>query len=321
MEQKIPQQRLPSYGGQALIEGVLMRGSKYIVASMRRPDGEIERVEEELGGIYKTKIREIPVLRGLIILWDSLGLGLKYLTVSANVQTGEDEKIEKSEMAITLMISLLISVVLFFIGPAWIGQLLKMKLGVSQWLSNVIEGLIRLLIVLGYMVLVSKMEEIKRVFRYHGAEHKTINAFDNGLEITLENVRAQSRLHPRCGTAFMVTVVIISIVLFILISPLTPTMVSRIVSRIILIPVIAGISYEYIRWNAQHLSNPIVKFLYHPNLAVQKITTAEPDDSMIECAISSFLRVLELENVKNESIPEAEKPLTIGTQSEKSNIP
>ncbi|NMA12156.1 MAG: DUF1385 domain-containing protein [Chloroflexi bacterium] len=299
------EQRLPSYGGQALIEGVLMRGSKYVVASMRRPDGEIERVEEALGGIYKTKIRDIPVMRGLVILWDSLGLGLKYLTVSANVQTGEEEKIEKSEMVITLIISLAISVLLFFVAPAWLGQLMKTKLGISQALSNIFEGLIRLLIVIGYMVLVSRMEEIKRVFRYHGAEHKTINAFDNGCQITIENVRAQSRLHPRCGTAFMVTVVLISIILFIIIGPLTPTMTSRLISRIILIPVISGIAYEYIRWNAKHLSNPIVKLLYYPNLAVQKITTAEPDDSMLECAISSFLRVLELENVKNETLTEA----------------
>lgn len=296
------EQRLPSYGGQALIEGVLMRGGKYVVASMRRPDGEIERVEETLGGIYKTKIRDIPILRGLVILWDSLGLGMKYLTVSANVQTGEEEKIEKSEMVITLIISLALSILLFFVAPAWLGQLMKTRLGMSQALSNVFEGLLRLLIVIGYMVLVSRMEEIKRVFRYHGAEHKTINAFDNGCKITLENVRTQSRLHPRCGTAFMVTVVLISIMLFIIIGPLTPTMTSRLISRIILIPVISGIAYEYIRWNAKHLSNPIVKFLYYPNLAVQKITTAEPDDGMLECAISSFLRILELENVENEML-------------------
>ncbi len=289
-------QNLPSYGGQALIEGVLMRGSKHVVASMRAPDGHIEVVHEELGGIYKTRIRDIPFLRGLLILWDSLGLGLRFLTVSANVQTGEDEKIESHEMVLTMIVSLAISVLLFFIAPAAVAQWIEGATGISNLFGNIIEGFLRLAIVLGYMVIVSKMEEIKRVFRYHGAEHKTINAFDSGLEVTLDNVRAQSRLHPRCGTAFMVTVVFISIFLFILIGPLTPTLVSRLVSRVLLIPVISGISYEYIRWSAKHLENPFVKVLYYPNLAVQKITTAEPDDSMIECAINSFTTMLAYEN-------------------------
>ncbi len=290
------EQKIPSYGGQALIEGVLMRGSRHAVASMRAPDGHIETVHEELGGIYKSRIRNIPVLRGLIILWDSLGLGMKFLTISANVQTGEDEKIEGPQMVLTLLVSFAIAIALFFVAPTWIAKQLETWAGLPRWAGNLLEGVLRLAVVILYMVLVSKMEEIKRVFRYHGAEHKTINAFDNGFEITVENVRQQSRLHPRCGTAFMVTVVLISVILFIIIGPLTETMLSRIISRILLIPIIAGVSYEYIRWNAKHLSNPIVKALYYPNLWVQNITTAEPDDSMIECAISSFTKMLAYEN-------------------------
>ncbi len=295
-------EKLPSYGGQALIEGVMMRGGSHVVASMRAPDGHIEVIHETLGGIYTSGIRKIPFLRGLIVLWDSLVLGMRFLTASANVQTGEDEKIEGPEMILTLVLSFGIAIIFFFLGPAWIAQLIENHTNISQWLGHLIEGVLRLAVVIGYMVLVSRMKEIKRVFQYHGAEHKTINAFDNGQAITLENVREQSRLHPRCGTAFMVTVVVISVVLFILIGPLTNTLASRLISRVLLIPVITGISYEYIRWNAQHLDNPIVKVLYRPNLLVQKITTAEPDDSMIECAINSFNLMLAYENGSEKEI-------------------
>lgn len=287
---------LPSYGGQALIEGVLMRGAKYVAAAFRAPDGHIEIVHEELTGIYKSRIAKIPFLRGLVMLWDSLGLGMRYLTISANVQTGEDEKIKPTEMVLTLIVSLLLAVALFFVGPAWIAQLIENHTNMSMWGSNIFEGLLRLAIVIGYMLLVSQMDDIKRVFRYHGAEHKTINCYEKGLDVTVENVRTQSRLHPRCGTAFMVTVVVISVVLFIIIGPLTNTLTSRLISRLLLIPVIAGVSYEYIRWTAKNLNHPFVRVLAYPNLIVQNITTADPDDSMLECAIASFNTMLELEN-------------------------
>lgn len=286
---------LPSYGGQALIEGVLMRGKKFLAASFRKPDGSIETVTEELSGIYKSKITKIPLLRGLVSLWDSLGLGMKYLSISANMQTGEDEKITPVEMVITMLVAFALAAVLFFVGPAWIGKLLEDHLHLSLWLSNAIEGLFRLAVVIIYMLAVSQMEDIKRVFRYHGAEHKTINCYEAGLEMTVENARIQSRQHPRCGTAFMVTVVIISVVLFILIGPLTKTLASRLLSRLLLIPVIAGISYEFIFYTARHLDNPVVRFLAKPNLLVQNITTAEPDDSMLEVALSSFETMLALE--------------------------
>ena len=286
---------LPSYGGQALIEGVLMRGKKYLAASFRKPDGSIETVTEELKGIYKSKITKIPLLRGLVSLWDSLGLGMKYLSISANMQTGEDEKITPVEMVLTMLIAFGLAALLFFVGPAWIGKILEDRLHVSMWLSNALEGIFRLAVVLIYMIAVSQMEDIKRVFRYHGAEHKTINCYEAGLEMTVENARKQSRQHPRCGTAFMVTVVIISVLLFILIGPLTKTMASRLLSRLLLIPVIAGVSYEFIFFTARHLDNPLVRFLAKPNLLVQNITTAEPDDSMLEVALASFETMLALE--------------------------
>lgn len=290
---------LPSYGGQALIEGVLMRGSKYLAASFRKPDGTIETVTEELSGIYKSGIKKIPLLRGLISLWDSLGLGMKYLSISANMQTGEDEKITPVEMVFTMIIAFGLAAVLFFVGPAWLGKLLEDKLHLSLWLSNAIEGLFRLAVVIVYMLAVSRMEDIKRVFRYHGAEHKTINCYEAGLEMTVANARKQSRQHPRCGTAFMVTVVIISVVLFILIGPLTKTLASRLLSRLLLIPVIAGVSYEFIFFTARHLDNPVVRILAKPNLLVQNITTAEPDDSMLEVALSSFETMLALEEERD----------------------
>ena len=301
---------LPSYGGQALIEGVLMRGKKYLAASFRKPDGSIETVAEELTGIYKSKITKIPLLRGLVSLWDSLGLGMKYLSISANMQTGEDEKITPVEMVLTMILSLLLAVALFFVGPAALGKLLEDVLHLPMWVSNALEGILRLAVVLAYMLLVSQMEDIKRVFRYHGAEHKTINCYEKGLEMTVENARVQSRQHPRCGTAFMVTVVIISVLLFIIIGPFTKTLASRLLSRLLLIPVIAGISYEFIFFTARHLDNPIVKFLAKPNLAVQNITTAEPDDSMLEVALASFEKMLALEEGRDQleqPAPAAEK--------------
>ena len=295
---------LPSYGGQALIEGVLMRGKNYLAASFRKPDGEIETVTEELKGIYKSKITKIPLLRGLVSLWDSLGLGMKYLSISANMQTGEDEKITPAEMVLTMLVSFALAAILFFVGPAWIGKILEDHLHTSPWVSNALEGLFRLAVVIIYMIAVSQMEDIKRVFRYHGAEHKTINCYESGLEMTVENARKQSRQHPRCGTAFMVTVVIISVILFIIIGPFTKTLASRLLSRFLLIPVIAGVSYEFIFFTAKHLDNPIIRILTKPNLAVQNITTAEPDDSMLEVALRSFETMLALE--ENQPVPEKE---------------
>ena len=302
---------LPSYGGQALIEGVLMRGKRFLAASFRKPDGSIETVTEELSGIYKSKITKIPFLRGLVSLWDSLGLGMKYLSISANMQTGEDEKITPVEMVLTMIVAFGLAAVLFFVGPAWLGQLLKDKLHMSMWLSNAFEGLFRLAVVIVYMIAVSQMEDIKRVFRYHGAEHKTINCYEAGLDMTVENARKQSRQHPRCGTAFMVTVVIISVIIFILIGPLTTTMASRLLSRLLLIPVITGVSYEFIFFTARHLDNPVVRVLAKPNLWVQNITTAEPDDSMLEVALTSFEKMLALEEGR-------EVPASVETEAQTS---
>jgi uncharacterized protein YqhQ len=279
--------KLITYGGQAVIEGVMMRGRTSLAIAMREPGGEIITHTEELGGIYKSRVAKIPLLRGLILLWDALGLGMKALTISANTQTGEEEKIEGPMLYITMGSSILIGLTLFFLLPAGIGYLSEHFLNMTSWLGNLVEGLVRLLFLIVYIWAVGFMPEIRRVFGYHGAEHKTINAFESGAELTPENVSRHSIQHPRCGTAFLLTVALLSVLIFTLIGPL-PSLWWRLASRILLIPVIAGISYEYIRWTARHLDSAIVRAMIKPNLELQKLTTREPDLKMLEVAIAAF---------------------------------
>ncbi len=286
--------KMPHYGGQALIEGVLMRGRHYLVASFRKPDGEIATEEEKLTGIYKSGISKIPFLRGLIILWDSLSLGMKYITISANYQAeNEDEKIEGGSLALTLLISISLAVGLFFVLPAFLAEFFSGLLDSSAIATNVIEGLVRLGILVGYIWVIGRSSEIARVFSYHGAEHKTINAYENGVEITVDNVMKYPLAHPRCGTAFLLTLVVLSILVFSLLGPMTLWL--KILSRVALIPVLAMLSYEVIRWMGDHLENPLVKIMVAPNLGLQKLTTRPPDREMVEVAITSFKQLLKLE--------------------------
>ncbi len=292
-----------------------MRGSRYVAAAMRAPDGQIVVQTEKLTGIYTSKVKNIPLLRGLIILWDALGLGMRYLTMSANTQTGEDEKIEGPALYLTLAVSLGLAALLFFAAPAFIGSLLERFLHFNNWWSNFAEGIIRLLAVVGYIWGIGKMPEIKRVFQYHGAEHKTINAFEAGAELTPENVLGYSLEHPRCGTAFLLTLILFSIILFAALGPLPP--VWRILSRILLIPPLAMLAYEYIRWTAGHLSSPFVRLLIKPNLALQRLTTAEPDAEIAEIAIAAFNAMYALEQTTAEEqviLQPAAQQVLIGTE-------
>ncbi|HEX7557492.1 MAG TPA: DUF1385 domain-containing protein [Leptolinea sp.] len=286
-------EKLPSYGGQALIEGVLMRGSKTMAAAMRKPDGQIVVETEQLTGIYTNPLMKTPFLRGVVILWDSMGIGMHYLTVSANMQTGEDEKLEGPALYITLAISLLLGICLFFLAPAAIGHLAINFLGWSTWWSNVLEGVMRLIIAVGYIWGIGKMPDIARVFAYHGAEHKTINAFEAGAKMTPEVVSHYSVEHPRCGTAFLLTLIILSIFVFALLGPLTG--VWRYAARLLLILPLASLAYELIRWSSNHLSNPLVKLIIKPNLALQHLTTREPSLEMLEVSITAFKTMLEQE--------------------------
>jgi uncharacterized protein YqhQ len=313
--------KLPTYGGQAVIEGVMMRGKRAVAIAMRAPDKSIVIHQEQLSGIYKSRLAKIPFLRGLIMLWDALGLGIRALTISANTQTGENEKIEGPALFATLLLALAFSAGLFFITPAAVGHLAESllapatplaattddsgsslqaaetpatassptsaaHLGRAAWLGNLVEGLIRLMILIAYIWLVGRIPDIQRVFAYHGAEHKTINAFEAGVELTPENVSRFSLEHPRCGTAFLLTLVLISILVFALLGPLPVAW--RFASRIVFIPILAGLAYEYIRWTASHLNSPVVKLMIRPNLALQRLTTREPSREMLEVSIAAF---------------------------------
>jgi uncharacterized protein YqhQ len=279
-------EKLTIYGGQAVIEGVMMRGSQAVAIAMRNPQGSITLHTEPLSGIYKSKIGKIPFLRGLVLLWDSLGLGMRALTISANVQGAEDEKIEGPALYLTLLFSLGMGVALFFLAPAALGQLAETYIGWNAWWGNLLEGVIRLLLVVGYIWAVGFIPDIRRVFAYHGAEHKTINAFEAGVELTPENVNRFSVEHPRCGTAFLLTLVVFSVLLFSLLGPL-PTF-WRLATRIIFLPLLAGLAYEYLRWTARHLNSSFVRFIVKPNMALQHLTTREPSPEMLEVAITAF---------------------------------
>jgi len=299
--------RMITYGGQAVIEGVLMRGQKAYAIAMRAPDGNIVVHTETLAKVYRSKLAKIPFLRGVILLWDALGLGMRALTLSANTQTGEDEKLEGPLLYLTVGISLLIGVGLFFLLPAaaggWIETLISSNTlgggsaslfpvnspelhGSAVWIGNLMEGLIRLILLVTYIWAIGFLPDVRRLFAYHGAEHKTINAFEAGAILTPESVAAFPLEHPRCGTGFMLTLVLVSILVFTGLGPLP--LLWRLASRILLIPVLAGISVEYIRWTANHLQSPLVRWLIQPNFALQRLTTRVPDPSMLEVAIKSF---------------------------------
>ncbi len=284
--------RLPTYGGQAVIEGVMMRGGKSVAIAMRDPDQEIVIHTEELGGIYKSRLTKIPFLRGLVILWDALGLGMRALTISANTQTGEDEQLEGPMLYLTLGLSLAFGIGLFFLAPAALGQLFQ-YLGLSNWWSNLAEGIVRLLLLIGYIWAIGQMADVKRVFAYHGAEHKTINAFEDNAELTPDIVATYPLEHARCGTAFLLTLVLISVVIFSLLGPMPLGL--RLLSRVLLIPVVAGIAYEYIRWTATHMHWTFVRWLAKPGLALQSLTTREPSQEIIEVGIAAFNAMREAE--------------------------
>lgn len=279
-------EKLPTYGGQAVIEGVMMRGAQSVAIAMRAPDNQIVVHTEELSGIYKSKITKIPFLRGLVMLWDALGLGMRALTISANLQSGEDEKLEGPALYLTLGLSLAIGIGLFFVAPAGVGQLAEHFLQLNAWWSNLIEGLVRLTILIAYIWLIAFMPDVRRVFSYHGAEHKTINAFEAEVELTPQNVSKFSVEHPRCGTAFLLTLVLLSILVFSLLGPM-PT-AWRLISRVVFLPLLAGVAYEYIRWTANHLNSPFVRWMIKPNLALQHLTTREPSLEMLEVSIAAF---------------------------------
>jgi uncharacterized protein YqhQ len=264
----------------------MMRGRQSIAIAMRAPNRQIVVHQEPISSIYRGKLAKIPFLRGLLMLWDALGLGMRALTLSANTQTGENEKLEGPALYLTLGLALAFGIGLFFLLPAAIGQLAEKFLDWNAWWGNLVEGMVRLLILVGYIWAVGWIPDIQRVFAYHGAEHKTVNAFEAGAELTPQNVARFSLEHPRCGTAFLLTLVFLSVLLFTLLGPLP--WFWRLASRVLLLPALAGLAYEYIRWTASHLQVPLVRWMVRPNLALQRLTTRQPDLEMLEVAIAAF---------------------------------
>lgn len=291
-----------SIGGQALIEGILMRGPEKVSIAVRRQDGEIELKTEDIKPSKFKKIKKLPVIRGIFMLIDSLSMGMDALMYSASFYEDEDEvekesiisKVfgkyaEKAENIITILISFVLALLFFFFLPTWITSLFKNKINSSLGL-NLIEGVIRLIIFFVYVILISKTEDIKRVFMYHGAEHKTISCYEHGEELTVENVKKYSTLHPRCGTSFLFTVMFVSIIVLSLFG--WPNPVMRMVTRIICLPIIVGVSYEINRQIGKS-DGKISKVLSSPGLFVQKVATVkEPDESMIEVAIIAMQEVI-----------------------------
>ena len=286
-------------GGQAVIEGVMMRGSKGIATAVRTTQGEIVVEKRSYTSFTKkNKFFGLPIIRGFISLFESLIIGVQTLNYSASFfeDEGETSKLdswiqkvfkEKSNdiiMGISLVISLVVSIGLFFILPTVIANLFS-KMGAGNVVMHIIEGIIRVLIFLSYVYLIGKMEDIKRVYQYHGAEHKTIFCYENDIELTPENAKKFGRLHPRCGTNFLFLVMIVSIITFSLTG--WDSIGERILYRIILLPVISGISYEIIRWMGKS-TGTLSKILSYPGLQLQNLTTREPDLSQIEVAIKAL---------------------------------
>jgi uncharacterized protein YqhQ len=292
-------------GGQAVIEGVMMRAPRAVAIAVRRPDGEIV-VKKELAIPLSERfpIVKLPIIRGAVALFTSLIIGIKALNFSANEAMTEEEKDKEGvkegggelsswAMAGTMTVAFGFGICLFFLFPLYLTKLMTPVIGNNNIVFNLVDGVIRVIVFLAYIWAISRMNDIQRVFQYHGAEHKSIFAFEAGEELTVENVRRYSRLHPRCGTSFLLIVMLVSIAVFSLIPKLWPFYLKA-GSRIFLLPMIAGISYEFLKWSSMNDNNPLVKMVIAPGLALQRLTTREPDDSQLEVAIRSMNEALEL---------------------------
>jgi uncharacterized protein YqhQ len=292
------------YGGQAVMEGVMMRGAKSMAVAVRAPNGQIVVHSEPLNqAIYGSWVAKVPFVRGTTLLWDTLVLGIRTLMLSAEVAVQDEvssansgSSAESAESAFStplawgsLFLSLAIALGLFFVLPALLTRLVDRYIA-GALLSNLVEGMIRLSFVLGYVWAVGYLPDIRRVFAYHGAEHKTVHAYEHGQPLTVESVRAHTTSHERCGTSFILVVAVISVLVFALFG--RPPLPLRLASRILFIPVIVGIAYEYIKFGAKYGDRWWMRALLFPGLMMQRLTTREPEDDMIEVAIVALTRVL-----------------------------
>jgi uncharacterized protein YqhQ len=287
-----------NYGGQAVIEGVMIRGRSSVVTAVRRPGGDITVNTRPVPSVNKSRLRRIPFLRGVVILIEAMVLGIQTLQYSANIALEEEDE-ELSSKALWGMVALgmVLVVALFFIAPLFLTNLAdKYLLGKDSPLFFIIEGVIRLAIFIGYLKLISLMPDIKRVFTYHGAEHKTVNAYEAGVPMEVEAIKTHSTAHVRCGTSFLFLVLVVAIVVFSFVGFHNRWLM--VLSRIILIPVIMGIGYEIIYFGARHTGNWLVKIILSPGLWLQSLTTGEPDDRQIEVAIASINKAVEIDQAE-----------------------
>lgn len=281
------------YGGQAVMEGVMIRGPRHMAVAVRAPDGSIVERSEALAGVYTGWPRRIPIVRGVIVLYETLALGVRALTWSSQVAIGRgDEEVSKTQLVVSLAITLVFVAAIFFAGPvlitSWLGRIIG-----NDYVEVAVEGVLRLVMLVGYIWLIGRAKEIQRVFAYHGAEHRTIHAYEHGRELTAAAVREYPNAHPRCGTAFLLTVMVISLFVFVLLG--APPIWLRLVERIVLIPVIAALSYEVLRLGQRFGERGVFGLIYRPNIWLQALTTRDPDDAQIEVAIAALNRVIALE--------------------------
>lgn len=281
-------------GGQAVIEGVMMKSKHFWSLAVRKPDKTISTKTFKNSSLtVNNKFLGFIFVRGIVNLIESMALGFKALSFSVNESTEEDIEFSKKEMTIAIIIAVIFAVGVFFVAPTLIGRTFSSSIP-NTIVYNLLEGLVRIGLFLGYILIVSQLKDIKRIFQYHGAEHKTIQTYENGEAINLENVKKHTTVHVRCGTSFLLIVMVVAIFVFALLG--RPPLPLRILYRILLIPVVAGISYELIKIAGRFSKYKIVNVLFYPGLLLQKVTTREPDDSQIEVAMSSFSSVLEAED-------------------------
>ena len=279
-------QSAPRYGGQAVIEGIMIRGQNNVAIAVRAPSGNIVTRVKKINSLFTGKLRSIPIIRGIIALAETLSLGMEALNYSSQVANEEEDTPPgKFSSAIMILISLSIAIGLFFILPLVVSKPFEGLLG-SDVVSNVAEGIIRLAVFLIYVTVISLMPDIRRVYMYHGAEHMAVHAQEKGDPLTIQEIRKYPTAHPRCGTAFLLTIMVIAIIVFTLI-PREPLWLV-VGSRIVLIPLIASLSYEFIRFNSKHETNKFVSKMSVPNLLLQSLTTKIPDDDQIEVAINAM---------------------------------
>ncbi len=291
------------YGGQAVMEGVMMRGRAHMVTAVRRPNGGVAFNARSLGGIYAEKWRRIPFVRGVVILIESMVLGVQSLMYSANVALEEeDTKVSGGMVWLLVLFSLGLGVAVFFLLPTFLARLIAGQ-NATSLSFNLVESLVRVGIFVLYLWLVNFMPDIRRVFAYHGAEHKTVNAYEAGAPLETEEVKKYSTAHVRCGTSFLFVVLVIAIVVFALTG--LHGVWLMVLSRIVLVPVIAALSYEVIYFGGRHARNPVVRAVLAPGLWLQALTTRQPDDSQIEVAVSALRRVIVADEADAAPLPAA----------------